>query len=141
MWTICFCQVFARSEPAARAPFSPWRLLVRKRLVDEDDVIPDLLDALPWDIVFLAASEKAEKAKRPGHDQRAQLSLRQAALHIADIAEPAAVVNIDDLLAAEVGKAAVHRISLPFRVFYSADGTSYPSCPPSAFPGGKQIST
>lgn len=36
-----------------------------ERLVDEDDVIPELSDAVPWNVEILAASEQAEKRHGP----------------------------------------------------------------------------
>ena len=39
-------------------------LLAWKGLVNENDIVPDLLDTLPWDAVFLSPAEQPEKAVR-----------------------------------------------------------------------------
>lgn len=97
------------SEPsAARSMLSAWDLLTREGLVDENDIIPDLLDALPRNAILLSPAEQPEEAIRSRNDEGGKLSVRQPAFHVAHIAQAAAVADVDDLLAAEVGKAAVH---------------------------------
>ena len=89
------------TEDAVWTPFSelPLVLIYNTRLVDEDDVVPDALDAVPGDVVLLPLPEEAEKAIRPVYDDRHHLALRDADVHIRLVAQAAAVANIDDLLA------------------------------------------
>ena len=87
---------------AARAVLSARDLLARKGLVNENDIVPDLLDTLPWDAVFLSPAEQPEKAVRPGNDECGELPVRQPAFHVAHIAQAAAVADVDDLLAAQL---------------------------------------
>ena len=64
-------------------------LLAWKGLVNENDIVPDLLDTLPWDAVFLSPAEQPEKAVRPGNDECGELPVRQPAFHVAHIAQAA----------------------------------------------------
>lgn len=59
-----------------------------ERLVDEDDVIPELSDALPWNVEILAASEQTEKAARPEDDDALHRALRHLYVQIAHEAQP-----------------------------------------------------
>ena len=56
--------------PASEQPSPAAAVLVRRpplrRFVDEDDVVPDLLDAVPGDIELLPPAEQAENRQGPG---------------------------------------------------------------------------
>ena len=64
-------------------PFSLQRRVpVLHRLVDENDVVPDPLNTVPGDIVFLSPAEQSEKAGRAINDERCRLPVRHMKIHI-----------------------------------------------------------
>ena len=81
-----------------------------KGLVDENDVVPEFLYALPGYVVILSPAEQAEKPAWAKYDQRPYLSLRQLYLHIPHAAQPAAVTEVDDLLAPQLCETIQHSI-------------------------------
>ena len=83
-----------------------------KGLVDENDVVPEFLYALPGYVVILSPAEQAEKPAWAKYDQRPYLSLRQLYLHIPHAAQPAAVAEVDDLLAPQLCETIQHSIHL-----------------------------
>ena len=66
-------------------------------LVDEDDVIPDPLDAVPRDVVLLSPAEQPEKTGGTVDDQGCRLAVRHPEVHVPHKAQPPAVRNVDDL--------------------------------------------
>ena len=93
--------------------FSPLSLILRaipplKGLVDQYDIISELLDAVPWDIVVLSSAEQAEEAAGAEYDDGFHRALRQTDLQIAHIAQLTAVAEIDDLLASQLAKSHKH---------------------------------
>ena len=69
-----------------------------KRLVDEDDIVPDPLDTLPRNVVLLPPAEQPEKAVRAKDNDGHHLSLRHPHIHVRHIPKTAAVADVDDLL-------------------------------------------
>jgi hypothetical protein len=67
---------------------------------DENRVVADLLDIAPGNDDILAASEKAEKLAPAVDHERHDTAVGRIDLHIAHIAEPAAILDIDDVFAA-----------------------------------------
>ena len=86
-----------------------WRLALLEGLVDEDDVVAELLDAVPRDIKILSAAEQPEEPARPKDDDAFHRALRHLYVQIAHTAKAAAVTEIDDLLAPQHGKFTQHR--------------------------------
>ena len=100
--------------------------------VDEDDVIPDALDALPGEIVLLSPAEKPEKAAGPEHDQCRHLPLWHPDLHIPHEAQAAAIPDVDDLPAPQLHHPALHALT-PTSA-YAGTGMSYPGGFPTKAP-------
>ena len=93
--------------------FSPLSLILRaipslKGLVDQYDIISELLDAVPWDIVVLSSAKQAEEAAAAEYDDGLHRALRQTNLQIAHIAQLTAVAEIDDLLSSQLAKSHKH---------------------------------
>ena len=86
-----------------------WRLALLEGLVDEDDVVAELLNAVPRDIKILSAAEQPEEPARPKDDDALHCALRHLYVQIAHTAKAAAVTEIDDLLAPQHGKFTQHR--------------------------------
>ena len=86
-----------------------WRLALLEGLVDEDDVVAELLNAVPRDIKILSAAEQPEEPARPKDDDALHRALRHLYVQIAHTAKAAAVTEIDDLLAPQHGKFTQHR--------------------------------
>ena len=78
-------------------------------LVDEDDVVPDPLDALPGDVVLLSAAEEAEKPAGAVDDDGRHLPLRYDHLQVRHVSQSASIADVDDLLALEIPDPALHR--------------------------------
>ena len=98
-----------------------------KRLIDEHDVIPEFLNAIPRYIVILSPAEQSKKAAWPEDNDRFYRPLRQTNLQIPHITQLAPIAKIDDLLAPELAKSYKHdlhlirslclRQAVPFRRF------------------------
>ena len=105
---LLFCPVqetFSEFAPLflVRRPVPPL-----KGLVDQHDVVPELLHAVPWDVVVLSPAEQAEEAAGAEHDDGLHRSLRQTDLQVSHIAQLAAVAEIDDLLPPQLEKSYKH---------------------------------
>ncbi len=112
------------SAPLAPLPIQH-RVPALEGLVDQDDVVPDALDAVPGDIELLPG---AEESKEPGgavdHDGHC-LPLRHLEVHVAHGTQTGAVMNVDNLLAAEVPESQL-RCPHPFlKRPYARPGLSY----------------
>ena len=106
-----FCRFFPRffplSVPAAALAVTA-RLPALEGLVDEDDIVPETLDTLPGNIEILPLAKQAEEAARAKDHDAFHAALRDADLHISHIPQPAAVTDIDDLLAPQKRKTIHH---------------------------------
>lgn len=114
---------FIRRSPLSL--FSPRRLGAsrRKLVLNEDHIIPDTPDSSPWYIVLLASSKEAEKLKRSRNNDCHDFPFWNAQVKVADITEPAAIADVDNLLAAKLGKTLIHAPT-SFPTGYAVMGTS-----------------
>lgn len=101
-----------------------------KAFIHQDNIVADLLDAIPGDVIFLAP-QKAEKAALSIGYDGTNPSLRQNDFHIFRITNPAAVTDIDDFLAPQISHSALHKAPscskhIPYpEIFYANTGPSY----------------
>ena len=98
-------------------------LAALKGFVNQDNVIPDLLNTVPWDIELLSPAEQAEEAARPINNYRTDLPLRKPKIQIGYISQPAAIADVNDLLAPQIAHPALHSSHLS--VSYVLTGMSY----------------
>ena len=84
---------------AGHAPFFP--LPVRERMVvpHEDNIVPDFVNAFPWNNKILRTAKQSEKTAAPGDDERHHSAAQDIDFHVPDKPEPASVAQVDDLLA------------------------------------------
>ena len=80
--------------------------------LDKDQIISDLTDALPGDHIVLVSAEDAAEAAGSGDDERQNTPAFQVDRYIRNITQTAAVTDIDDLLALQIGKPVAHSITL-----------------------------
>ena len=66
-------------------------------LVDENDVVPDALDAVPGNVKLLAPAEEAEEAGGAVDHNGRRLPLGDLDVYVPYQPQPAAVVDVDDL--------------------------------------------
>lgn len=78
------------------------RLLMMERLIDKYDVTSEFVNALPRDIKLLSLAEQAEKAAGAKYDDGLDLSLWDFNFHIAHVAQPTAITDIDNLFASQL---------------------------------------
>ena len=78
----------------------------RKGFVNQNEIVSDLLDAVPRDVIFFAP-QQAEKAALAIGDDCADPPLRQHQVHILSVTDALAVTNIDNLLASQVRDSAL----------------------------------
>ena len=102
------CTPFSLSEQ----PFAPSAVLIRRtalrRFGDEDNIVSDLLDAVPGDVILLPPAKEAEKPAGSRDDQRCYPSLRDQHLYVAYKPQTAAVTNVDDLFVPQFHHSALH---------------------------------
>ena len=107
-------RLFAPLFPCLSVPAAAFALLTAlgtvEGLVDEDNIAAKALDTLPRDVEVLSPAEEAEEAAGAENHDALDAALRDADLHIPHIAQPAAVADIDDLLAPHQCKAIDHSI-------------------------------
>ena len=94
-------------------------------LVDEDNVIPDALDALPGNVKLLSPAEESKKPAGTVDHNGDHLSLRDTDVHVGHEAKPAAVTNVDDLLTPQIPDPALHHPSLLVTKAYALPRLSY----------------
>ena len=115
----------AASEPAA--PLSLWiGLPPLEGLLDQDDIVPNLLDTVPGDNVVLPPAEQSKKPAGARHDQGGYLPIRQLNLHLAHVDPAAAVVDIDDILVAQLHHPALLHPITPLLQGMQAHGCPIP---------------
>ena len=115
-------------------------------LVDEDDIVPEPLHAVPRDAEILPPAEQAEEAAGAEHDEGLDLSLRDLQLQIPHEAQPPPVADIDDLLAPQVRKSFHHAVPPRNQPMLHRAGpmpaflpdTGFLSSPPAAAPGKRR---
>jgi len=101
------------SNFSASPPFAlQSRIPPLKGFVDENNVVPDPLDTLPRNVVFLSPAEQAKEAVRSEYNNGAHLSLRQFNFHIPHIAQPTAVADVNDFLSPYIPDSASHSARL-----------------------------
>ena len=74
----------------------------------ENNVIPDLTDALPGNDEVLPMPQQTEAPPLSRYDDGADLPTSAVHLHITYIPQPTAVTDIDHLLALQIGKPVSH---------------------------------
>lgn len=97
-----------------------------KRLVNEDDIIPNFINAVPRNIIFLPSAEQSEKAAGAINNDCTDLSFRKFNVQIGYTAETAAVIDVNYFFAPHIEHSALHGTHLsetyaPGRMSY-ADG-------------------
>ena len=78
--------------------------------LNEDNIISDIADTGPGDHIILLTTE-AEELAGPGDNNGRDLAAFTIHLYIRHIAQAAAVADVDDLFALELGKPVTHSLT------------------------------
>ena len=79
-----------------------------RRAVDQNAVLPDHLYVAPVDNAVVLPSQQSEEPRSAVNDNGYQLGVAGVHFHIADIAQPHTVLDIDNLFVSQIHDTTIH---------------------------------